>query len=73
MRAGCAWSALGSGQVTQAMPPTGHVDLQIDELPSDVRFVDAQHGWLLGSHSVWRTTDGGNTWKQSQVLPNNRG
>jgi photosystem II stability/assembly factor-like uncharacterized protein len=36
--------------------------------PYDVSFVDARHGWLLtGSHAriglVWRTSDGGRTWR----------
>ena len=39
---------------------------------SDVFFVDAQHGWIVGSNStILHTTDGGMTWNRqpSQPLP----
>ena len=36
---------------------------------SDVFFVDAQHGWIVGSKAtILHTTDGGQTWNQ-QPLP----
>ena len=36
---------------------------------SDVFFVDAQHGWIVGSQAtILHTTDGGQTWNQ-QPLP----
>ena len=37
---------------------------------SDVFFVDAQHGWIVGSNStILHTTDGGMTWNRQPRQP----
>jgi len=41
---------------------------QQDASLSDVFFIDAQHGWAVGSHgALLRTVDGGATWQQGNV------
>src|SRR5258705_8643067 len=39
--------------------PVGDRELTFDRM----FFVDSQHGWLLGSNNIYRTQDGGNSWK----------
>jgi photosystem II stability/assembly factor-like uncharacterized protein len=65
---GDLWLTLGSGEVMRAISVTRpRPEIAIGESPRDVRFVDAEHGWLLGLRSIWRTTDGGTTWEQYRV------
>ena len=48
--------ALGAGWTRQHTVPSTHLN--------DVDFVDAQHGWVVGTGGVIvATTDGGSTWK----------
>jgi photosystem II stability/assembly factor-like uncharacterized protein len=36
---------------------------------TDVRFVDKEHGWLVGRDSLFRTEDSGKTWNRVLSLP----
>ena len=36
---------------------------------TDVRFVDKEHGWVVGRDSLFRTEDSGKTWKRVLSLP----
>ncbi len=36
-----------------------------DTFPDSIYFADNQHGWIGGAMGVFRTTDGGGTWKKS--------
>jgi len=29
---------------------------------NQAQFIDANHGWVMGNYSLYRTTDGGNNW-----------
>jgi photosystem II stability/assembly factor-like uncharacterized protein len=36
---------------------------------TNVRFADKTHGWLVGGNRLFRTEDGGNTWRPVLTLP----
>ena len=36
---------------------------------TDVRFIDKEHGWLVGRDSLYRTDDHGKTWSRVLTLP----
>ena len=40
---------------------------QMGAYPVELKFVDAQNGWLVLTHQVYRTTDGGDTWSSSET------
>lgn len=35
----------------------------------DFQFLDENHGWAITAHSVWKTTDGGQTWAEIRKAP----
>ena len=46
------------------------VELGPDEpFLTDVRFADAEHGWLVGRDTLYRSEDGGKTWRSVLSLP----
>ncbi len=66
---GNAWVALTTGQlVLVPTDATRTAAPSTDESLKEVRFLDNQHGWLLGSRSIWSTDDGGHTWVKSTVV-----
>ncbi|HEV8427329.1 MAG TPA: YCF48-related protein [Pyrinomonadaceae bacterium] len=40
---------------------------------TEVRFADKEHGWIVGRDILFRTEDGGNTWKRVLSLPPPKG
>ena len=61
------------GCVTTRLPmasesPWEGVDLQTDSNPLDISFVDANHGFLIGTNRLIRETeDGGVIWKERKL------
>ncbi|MBB6730964.1 hypothetical protein [Cohnella zeiphila] len=68
--AGTAAAETGDAPEPSAAPaPSGPQPLKLNQ----VQFVDANHGWTVGSNggqadsTVWRTTDGGRKWKSAAL------
>lgn len=47
--------------------------MRVDELDTNflssvqMKFVDASHGWIIETFSIWRTEDGGISWKKGDI------
>lgn len=63
------WIASGSGLVRHSADggKTWITAFDAKERVLQIQFVDPTHGWILGTTSVWRTTDAGKTWQRSAI------
>ena len=62
------WATLGAGTYDfVGLVESGHWEWAAGGTLNDVFFVDNTYGWAVGP-DVWRTTDGGSTWRRVGVL-----
>lgn len=66
---GEAWLTLGDGTLVRVTSQGSmSTSVSTEEDLKKVLFIDSEHGWLLGSRSVWTTTDGGQRWIKRTVV-----
>jgi len=67
------WIVGNSGVILHTTDGCATWDVQesnTSALLSDVQFIDENNGWICGNFVILKTTDGGNTWKEIEVVPN---
>ncbi|HEY3295433.1 MAG TPA: YCF48-related protein [bacterium] len=60
---GVLWRTTDSGDTWASTPLDSMVRAR------HLKFVDSQNGWIVGGPNVLRTTDGGQTWMCSHIIP----